>query len=73
MGVFGSLVGSEQNLLKEGHFSKNKDANIETSFEDWRNYWVMACHSIWNWKNKEKHNDNYNRPYNPASVKEKFT
>jgi hypothetical protein len=44
--------------------------NIEA---EWRNYWAMTCHSIWNWKNKEKHNDNYNRPYNPASVKEKFT
>jgi len=39
--------------------------NIE---EGRRNYRAMACHSIWNWKNKEKHNDSYSRPYNPASV-----
>jgi len=38
--------------------------NIE---DGWRNYFAMACHSIWNWKNKEKHNDSYSRPSNPAS------
>jgi hypothetical protein len=35
---------------------------------DWRNYWAMACHYIWSWRNKENHNENYNRPYNPANV-----
>jgi ribonuclease HI len=36
--------------------------------EDWRNYWAMACHAIWSWRNKERHVDSYTRPYNPASV-----
>jgi ribonuclease HI len=35
---------------------------------DWRNYWAMACHCIWSWRIKENHNENYNRPYNPANV-----
>jgi hypothetical protein len=39
--------------------------NIEA---EWRNYWAMTCHSIWNWKNKEKHKNGYTWSYNPASV-----
>ncbi|PNX81975.1 ribonuclease H, partial [Trifolium pratense] len=36
--------------------------------EDWGNYWAYACHYIWSWRNKEKYNDNYSRPYNQAGV-----
>ncbi|GAU46417.1 hypothetical protein TSUD_134470 [Trifolium subterraneum] len=32
----------------------------------WKDLWAQACHSIWYWRNKEKHDDSFERPINPA-------
>ncbi|MCI30993.1 hypothetical protein A2U01_0052204, partial [Trifolium medium] len=32
----------------------------------WKNYWAMACHLAWSWRNKEKHDDAFFRPTLPA-------
>ncbi|MCH79377.1 putative non-LTR retroelement reverse transcriptase [Trifolium medium] len=31
----------------------------------WKEFWAMACHRVWMWRNKESHDDNYQRPINP--------
>jgi hypothetical protein len=33
---------------------------------DWKDYWVVACHALWSWRNKELHDDDFVRPYRPA-------
>ncbi|AES61628.1 hypothetical protein MTR_1g086740 [Medicago truncatula] len=34
----------------------------------WRDFWATACHAIWNWRNKETHNDNYQRPLHAKNI-----
>jgi ribonuclease HI len=31
----------------------------------WEDFWATACNSIWLWRNKELHDDDYNRPTRP--------
>ncbi|CAJ2645452.1 unnamed protein product [Trifolium pratense] len=33
----------------------------------WNNYWAMACHLLWTWRNKEFHDGNFIRPLRPHS------
>ncbi|CAJ2653650.1 unnamed protein product [Trifolium pratense] len=35
---------------------------------NWQSYWAIACHALWTWRNKEKHDDSFNRPYRPHLV-----
>jgi len=35
---------------------------------DWSDFWATACHAIWNWRNKETHNDNYQRPLHAKNI-----
>jgi len=32
---------------------------------DWKDFWAMACHCLWYWRNKEVHEANFVRPTNP--------
>lgn len=25
----------------------------------WRDFWAIACHTLWKWRNKEVHDDNF--------------
>ncbi|PNX77061.1 hypothetical protein L195_g033022 [Trifolium pratense] len=31
---------------------------------EWSSFWAMACHLAWNWRNKEKQEENFIRPIN---------
>jgi hypothetical protein len=28
---------------------------------EWQNIWATTCHSLWIWRNKEKHNNHFIR------------
>jgi ribonuclease HI len=32
------------------------------NYEDWSNYWALACHCAWTWRNKEKYDADFFRP-----------
>jgi ribonuclease HI len=32
----------------------------------WEDFWATACHSIWMWRNRELHDDGFNRPARPV-------
>jgi hypothetical protein len=36
--------------------------------ENWPSFWAHACHSLWFWRNKEAHVDNFFRPSDPTQV-----
>jgi ribonuclease HI len=31
---------------------------------DWKDYWATACHCLWSWRNKEEHDEQFQRPLN---------
>lgn len=35
---------------------------------DWAAIWAMTCHLLWTWRNKEKHEANFIRPFLPGRV-----
>ncbi|PNY10840.1 ribonuclease H [Trifolium pratense] len=37
---------------------------------DWTVFWANACYSLWIWRNKEKHKDNFMRPLQPVQFRE---
>ncbi|WJX20403.1 very-long-chain 3-oxoacyl-CoA synthase [Trifolium repens] len=41
----------------------DENNNLEIA---WRDFWALACHSIWKWRNKEKHEISFVRPTHPA-------
>ncbi|KAK2459136.1 TMV resistance protein N [Trifolium repens] len=41
--------------------------------EDWSSFWAQACHSLWYWRNKENHVDNFFRPSEPIQFIKKRT
>jgi hypothetical protein len=41
----------------------NMNGTIEgIEVNKWDSYWPSACHSLWYWRYKESHDDNYNQP-----------
>jgi ribonuclease HI len=57
--------------LRHEFFTTNLDEWIEmnvrtnggkNNYEDWSNYWALACHCAWTWKNKEKYDADFFRP-----------
>jgi len=34
---------------------------------DWKNYWAIACHCLWYWRNKELYDDSFMRPASPTT------
>jgi ribonuclease HI len=34
---------------------------------DWKNYWAIACHCLWYWRNKELYDDSFMRPASPIN------
>jgi ribonuclease HI len=36
--------------------------------DNWTSFWAQACHSLWFWRNKECHVDNFFRPNEPIHV-----
>jgi hypothetical protein len=36
--------------------------NGKNTNDDWSNYWAMACHHAWTWRNKENHDAEFLRP-----------
>ncbi|GAU12635.1 hypothetical protein TSUD_121260 [Trifolium subterraneum] len=28
----------------------------------WKDYWDVACHCLWSWRNKEEHEEQFHRP-----------
>ncbi|MCH81648.1 putative ribonuclease H protein, partial [Trifolium medium] len=34
---------------------------------DWCDFWGTACHSLWTWRNKEAHDDEFLRPIHPLN------
>ncbi|XP_058775278.1 uncharacterized protein LOC131649534 [Vicia villosa] len=52
----------ELNILSDIHGSN-----------DWGDIWATACHTIWQWRNKEKHDTTFKRPFCATTViMEKF-
>jgi len=47
------------------HFNLSTIAGWNTSAE-WRDFWAVACHSLWTWRNKELHDEGFPRPIYPA-------
>jgi hypothetical protein len=41
---------------------------VYIGIENWSIFWVIACHSIWKWYDKEAHDGSFNRPNNPHVV-----
>jgi ribonuclease HI len=35
---------------------------------NWPSFWALACHSLWSWRNKEYHNENFLRPSEPIQI-----
>jgi ribonuclease HI len=33
----------------------------------WSEFWALSCHCLWTWRNKECHDDDFVRPYQPVS------
>jgi hypothetical protein len=57
--------------LRYEFFTSNLDKWIEMNvrtnggkinYEDWSNYWALACHCAWTWRNKEKYDADFFRP-----------
>lgn len=46
-------------------FNLSTVAGWNTSAE-WRDFWAVACHSLWTWRNKELHDEAFSRPIYPA-------
>ncbi|PNX81345.1 hypothetical protein L195_g037363 [Trifolium pratense] len=42
----------------------SKASNMNNNFV-WADYWAVACHTLWNWRNKENHEDHWVRPLQP--------
>ncbi|XP_058759648.1 uncharacterized protein LOC131632954 [Vicia villosa] len=36
--------------------------------EDWCNYWAVGCHTLWEWRNKDLHMENFSRPIEEGKV-----
>jgi hypothetical protein len=34
---------------------------------EWRDIWAMVCHSLWMWRNKETHDEEFIRPIQPVN------
>ncbi|MCI44478.1 putative ribonuclease H protein, partial [Trifolium medium] len=41
------------------NFNMNISWNSEVK---WKDYWAIACRCLWYWRNKEVHDENFNRP-----------
>src|SRR4051812_36482341 len=39
----------------------NTTGNVDSS---WSDFWAIACHCLWTWRNKETHDDSFHRPLN---------
>lgn len=35
------------------------------SNKGWRDFWIIACHTLWSWRNLEENDNNYVRTLNP--------
>jgi hypothetical protein len=35
---------------------------------NWPSFWAFACHSLWFWRNKEYHVENFLRPSEPTQI-----
>lgn len=35
---------------------------------EWNNFWVVACHQLWVWRNKHVHDDTFVRPLNTYNI-----
>ncbi|GAU12817.1 hypothetical protein TSUD_73040 [Trifolium subterraneum] len=38
---------------------------------DWCDFWATACHSLWMWRNKEAHDEEFVRPMQPVNYVQK--
>jgi hypothetical protein len=43
----------------------NKGKNLN---DDWSNFWALACHLAWTWRNEEKHDDHFIPPIKQVEV-----
>jgi ribonuclease HI len=66
--LFGSVVDIS---VRHQFFSSSLDdwiamnvvtKNGKNTNDDWSNYWAMACHHAWTWRNKENHDAEFLRP-----------
>jgi hypothetical protein len=46
-------------------FNMSKHMGKYTGVE-WKNIWSHACHQIWYWRNRERHEKTFSRPSNMA-------
>lgn len=44
-------------------------ATLCMNFEDdWTNFWAIACHVIWEWHNRDRHDDKFNMSFDMLSA-----
>jgi hypothetical protein len=68
-------------VVKDSTRAKNFNSNLQEwigsnlngeiqgeGVENWPSFWAHACHSLWFWRNKEAHVDNFVRPSDPTQV-----
>ncbi|CAK8575090.1 unnamed protein product [Lathyrus sativus] len=53
------------NVKLEEWFSLNINHSLKAE-AGWSVFWAMACHSICFWQNREDHNEEFVRPFNPT-------
>jgi ribonuclease HI len=58
------FVGDWQQWIELNLYSSKKWSNSIA----WKDYWATACHCLWSWRNKEAHDEQYQRPLNSATA-----
>ncbi|MCH98228.1 ribonuclease H protein [Trifolium medium] len=53
----------EENSYLWVQYNIKSDARFDCALR-WRDVWATACHCLWYWRNKEKHDTHYIRPTN---------
>jgi hypothetical protein len=54
-----------QVLPMEGRGLFFMGVNGVTWLSEWCDFWATSCHSLWCWRNKQLHDDNFERPFWP--------
>jgi len=71
MALWLHVVGSQSRELffnsnLQQWINLNLNGEIEgIGISNWPTFWATACHSLWKWRNKEAHEENYQRPMQP--------
>jgi ribonuclease HI len=71
MEIWSSVISfSERGRFYMSGFQHWIDHNLTNSFQwsgsgNWCDFWALVCHSLWQWRNKELFEENFQRPPRP--------